>query len=221
MNVSANQTAFYVVWPEFLYSSVCLFGTITVSLSISIFVNKSLKDRTYRFLLIEATVDFFYISMMGSSSLINCGSPCQSRSNTLWAQLIRLCIYDYLTSCLAINNILIEIFISIERLCIVSNKCYFQKLSFQPVVFTIGIFSLLFYTPVLFLESISNLGNGNYQLATTNFGNSEIGRLIPSVLTAIRLLLATVFLFSINVITLIKFKRHLNKKLKLKGNVIC
>jgi hypothetical protein len=222
MNSSSSNatTAVYtLVWPQFLYTSICLFGTLTVSLNVSIFVNRRrLTDRTYRFLLVEAIVDLFYIVIMGCSSLINCGTPCLSRANTLWAQVIRYGFYDYLTSCFAINNILIEIFLSVERLCVISNKPFLQKLSFKPVIVSIAVFSLVFYSPVLFLKQFVYLGNGTYQLASTSFGLSSAGRIIPGVLSTIRLLLATVCLFAINITTFVKFKRHVKKKSKLKGN---
>lgn len=220
-----NQTSptsggvpYTLVWPQFIYSSICLFGATTVSINISVFVNKKLTDRTYQFLLVEAIVDLLYITMMGCSSLINCGTPCQSRANTLWAQIIRYGFYDYLTSCFAINNILIEMFLSLERLCVISNRQILQKLNFKPVVLAIGVFSLAYYSPVLFLKQFVALTDGSYKLVLTSFGDSRTGRLIPGILSTIRLLLATVGLFSINMNTFVRFKRHVKKKTKLKGN---
>lgn len=218
---STNQTTtvYTVVWAQFIYSSICLFGAITVLINISVFSNRRLTDRTYQFLLVEAIVDLLYIVMMGCSSLINCGSPCASRTDTLWAQIIRLCLYDYLTSCFAINNILIEIFLSLERLCIISNKQFMQKFNFKPVILCIGVFSLIFYSPVLLLKRFYTSDYVVYELLLTDFGASKIGHLIPGILSTIRLLLATVCLFTINMITFIKFKRHVKKKNKLKGNL--
>lgn len=218
-----NQTVivtYTLVWYQFVYSSICFFGATTVSINISVFVNKKLTDRTYTFLLIESIVDMLYICMMGFSSVINCGTPCQSRSNTLWALIIRYGLYEYLTSCFAINNILIQIYLSLDRLLIISNRSQtiFQKLGLKPTISAIGLFSLAYYSPVLFIRKYVALGDGTWKLFLTDFGMSKAGRLIPGVLSTIRLILVTICLFSINMITFVKFKRHVNKKSKLTFN---
>lgn len=228
LNFSKNATtvvvAYTIVWPQFIYSSICFFGACTVLINISVFLNKNLIDRTYKFLLAEALVDFAYIVIMGCSSLINCGSPCASRTNTLAAQIVRFCFYDYLTSCFAINNILIEIFLSLERLFVISNNHFLQTLPFNRVILCINAFALVYYTPVLLLKRfllVDNSDNGSssyfYSLVLTDIGKSAFGRAIPGVLSIIRLLLATVCLFGINMTTFIKFKRHIKRKSKLKG----
>lgn len=221
-NLTTTTTTVLVytlVWPQFIYSSICLFGATTVSINISVFANKKLTDRTYQFLLVEAIVDLLYITMMGCSSLINCGTPCQSRSQTLWAQIIRFCFYEYLTSCFAINNILIEVFLSLERLCVISNRQILQKCNFKPVIIGIASFSLAYYTPVLFMKQFVTEDDGiTYRLVLTSFGKSRAGRLFPGILSFVRLVLATIVLFSINMTTFVKFKRHVKKKSKLKGN---
>lgn len=219
-NTTSNETSpvYTLVWPQFIYSSICLFGATTVSINVSVFANKKLTDRTYQFLLIEAIIDLLYIMTMGCSSLINCGTPCQSRANTIWAQIIRYGFYDYLTSCFAINNILIQMFLSLERLFVISNKHVLQKFNSTYVILIIGIFSLVYYSPVLFLKQFVALENGTYQLVLTSFGMSRVGRLVPGVLSSIRLLLATLGLFSINMTTFVKFKRHVQNKKNLKGN---
>ncbi len=80
--------------------------------------------------------------------------------------------------------------------------------------------------PVLFLKEINpvkiNQSNGTlavqtYKTDITSYGKSISGKLVTTVLSVIRILLATVFLSIINIITAIKLKERLKRKMTYKN----
>jgi hypothetical protein len=127
---------------------------------------------------------------------------------------------DYATSCLAVLGIIAELYLTLQRLFKIMNNGFFEKIKYLYVFLVIGVVSLLFYVPVLFLkqivlvESKSN-NRTRYQLQLTEYGFSEIGKATPIVLSFIRIILVTVVLLCLNVATVVKFKKYLDKKKNL------
>lgn len=211
-----------LLWYEVLYSVICVIGVITVSTNIAVFSNRQLKDPTYTFLLAEACVDLCYVSLLACYLVFRCGlASCEQRKSQLAYQIYVLVVANYLTSCMAINNILIELFLSIQRVCTISNWSFLQNISARKTVFVILTISLVYYVPSLFLNKISSQVNSQgvlvYSLPLTDFGLSELGHITPAILISIRLLLATFGLFSLNICMFYQFQKHLKKKSALKA----
>lgn len=212
-----------LIWSEVLYSCICCVGALTVTTNIAVFLNRQLKDPTYTFLLAEACVDLCYVSMLAFYLMFRCGlSQCEQRKLQLPYQIYVLVVANYLTSCMAINNIIIELFLSVQRLCIISNWSFLQNISAPRGVLVILTISAVYYSPVLFLNKISSQTNAQgsvvFSLPLTDFGSSELGRITPAILITIRLSLATVGLFSVNLFMFFKFHKHLEKKSRLKAS---
>jgi hypothetical protein len=82
------------------------------------------------------------------------------------------------------------------------------------------VFSLVFYSPVLFLKTIENYTvNGTataatprWKLTVNEFGGSFYGKMIPIALSIVRLCLATLVLFVVNLITACKFNSYFRHK---------
>lgn len=196
---------------------ISIFGLVTVSINIFVFISLLNKDSIYKFLLIEAILDFSYLLGLAITTLFDCGGPCETQKHSYISQLYSLLIVDYLTSSTAINNILIEILLSLQRLFTISNRPFLQTLPFGPTTGCINVISLLYYSPVLFLKTIVSLGNNgnNFELALTDFGRSQFGKTMPIILSTVRLILVTICMFAINVTVLVKFQKHIGKKSKL------
>lgn len=142
-------------------------------------------------------------------------------------------IDDYFTSSLAIFCILLEIFLSLQRYMILTNRKMLTNLSYKIVIPVIFIISLLYYAPFLFRKNILSTtvnyySNGtlttsikSYSLTFTAFGSSTAGKIIPIFLTVLRIFLGTIVLSLINILNALKFRERFNKrlqiKLKLKG----
>lgn len=211
---------------EYIFCGLSSIGAITSIINAFVFLNRALKDQIFNFYIVSSLVDFIYSIVIAFMVLIECGSICDNiRGLHFLTHFYRIYLDDYLTSSLAINNILIEIFLSTQRFFIISNKKCLQSISSIRIILIVFCFSLLFYSPVLFLKRIVSIDQHNssfnsttngYKLEYTEFGNSSIGRALPLILSSIRFILASVILFLINLFTLIKFRKHVNKKSNLK-----
>lgn len=213
-------------WEEYFYSAICCMGAFTSLLNITIFLNPKLKDPIYKFYLTSSVIDLMYTVILANALFLSCGTVCDDLRGTNYSNKFYWLFFDdYLTSCFAINNIIIELFVSIQRIIVLSNQNCFRNLKPTIVLPIIACIALIYYSPVLFLKEIVTneslfRNSTGFSLENTKFGNTTVGRIFPVVLASIRLLIASVVLFILNLFTLVKFRKHLNKKSNLKLNVL-
>lgn len=212
-NQTSNNDDYDLNIDYYIEEVILIFGLFTVSINIIVFAELRFKDTAYKFLLLEAIVDFIYLLLLSLSIFVYCGTPCSAVYTSIWGKLYNLAIDDYLTSGLAINNILIEIVLSLQRLFIITNKPWLSDISFLKTSLVIGVVSLLFYLPLLILNKIVQIGPNEYSLVAAS--GHVLDSVIPTLISSLRLFLATVGLFSINLVTFVHFKRHMKRKSKL------
>ncbi|CAF0813757.1 unnamed protein product [Brachionus calyciflorus] len=213
-----NNQTFVSNWNQYFFSSIAILGSITSIINFSVFINSKLKDQIYTFYLATSVNDFFYCFILSFYVLSACGTICDDlRGKSIFTQIYYLYFGDYLTSSLALIGILIECFVSTQRLFIFLKSKFLQNLRPKYVLIFIITFGLLYYIPVIFVSKIKKIeGTENdYELVLSDFGASTIGSIIPLVLSTIRLILASIVLFFINMITLSYFKKQLEKKKKI------
>lgn len=212
-NLSNENLQFILKEVEIIFSALGLVGVFTSVINFTIFWCLRKKDQIYKFYFFSSIADFLYMLMISVYVLFSCGSPCENlNSKKLYRQIYMIALDDYLTSCLAIYTIIIELFVTIQRYCMFTTKSYFQSQQPNIVMISTTVFSLVFYTPVVFLKKIVYLGENSYEIQYTKFGLSKPGRVIPIVLSTIRLFIASIVLLVINIFTLVKFKKYLKKK---------
>ena len=221
-------------WYLYLRPIMCTFGVITNVINIIIFhYSPKLKHSTYRLMLVISVVDFFYLLFFLISSFISdCKQYCTHMSSMRYeVKLFDLYIEDYLSSCLALFVIFIEIILSFKRYLILSNSRRFQNEFVNKLTVAIAfIVSLIYYIPVLYVKEIveyqwDNSTSKNtkaptlkkYELVKSDFGKTPFGKALPITLGSIRLLLATFLLSFINILTSIRFKFRLKNKVKVKS----
>lgn len=218
-----NLSIFDIV-REVFFTVLRTVAILTSILNIIVFLNSMLKDSTYRLLLISSLNDLFYSILVVLLFLIRepfCFLFCSS-SNQYFRCVLYIFVENYLTSCLFMMNILIELLQSFKRLVVISNKKNVEKFSITGVVIVIFVISFTFYTPVIFLNKIVHLNETDeYKVEHTNFGKTNFGRMIPFFLSVIRLGLATIVLFVINVFTFVHFKKYFNRKSFLNDHNSC
>jgi hypothetical protein len=208
---------------DILHMSLCLIASVTSLVSSGMFLNKvTFKDPTYRLLLAECLGDFLY------SSLTACTIILFRMYGFSWPmQVYFYVVYDYLLSCLAIDTILIELYLSVQRLFILLNRAYCLK-SFPSVlvVLVVHLTGLVYYVPCLFLETVVQINISNESSSSTlllsfnksSFATTPLGSLVMPVLSLVRLALSTLVMFPINLITLYEFKKLIARKANLKSN---
>jgi hypothetical protein len=192
---------------------VCLFGVITNSINIAVFVNPQLKDPTYRYMLCHSLSNFSYLTILVFSIMSSCGAFCET-SRTFSIRVYSLVFSEYFTSSLALFSILIDINLSLQRYLIISNSRIFKIFRFKMVVPVCFAFAVAFYLPILSVYQIvpiisqSTNQTISFSLVLNSFGRTSFGRFIPIFLTCVRIFLATVVLGIVNILSANKFYRH-------------
>ena len=194
----------------------CSFGVLTNGLNVLVLKRTNTKDTLFKYMLASSIIDLVYL-LLGTYDFIEFCSDIQCLFKTCyWSQIYIIYIADYLTSCLALFRIFLEIFISIERYLIVLNKKYLANLPYYLVILFLFIVSLLFYLPLLFFKEITTKSNDNitmnysmqFEIVTNDLGLSLFGRFIPILLTFLRIFLGTIVLVVINLMSVYEFKKR-------------
>jgi hypothetical protein len=218
---------------------VTIFGTFTNLVNIIIFSHKTFKDKIFTYLLFHSTAEFLYLFMMNFIPFPYCGVYCDfTVRNSRISILIELVIDDYLTSCLAIFNILLEVFISLQRYSLLSSiSCFrfnFLNMNSSPyyVLIIIGIISLLYYLPIFLIFEISQIddtmipnrlkmnGEKYFVKTSTQFSieHESVQEYFEFIVNFFRGPVCMAMLTLINLLTLLKFRKQIKKKIKIKSN---
>jgi hypothetical protein len=189
--------------------------------------NKKLKDPLYSFLLVMATVDSLYGIIIMSIGWTDCPNGC-SPYLYLANLILYIVVSEYLTSCMALFNILLEIFLTLQRIFIISNMQICRNASVKKVCVTFVFISLVFYSPVLFIDHIISTsgadGNNqsiNFKRVRTEFGKTTYAMWTLIGLNFTRAALVTVVLLIINIVAIVKFNAYLERKAQLTSKNIC
>ena len=92
---------------------ICLFGILTNILNIAVFLHPKMKDVSFKYMLALAVSDVLYLSFLSASFIIYCKNCVASQ--TVGYVIYFIVIFYYLTGSLALFDILIENFLSIQR----------------------------------------------------------------------------------------------------------
>jgi len=146
-------------------------------------------------MLVISVVDFFYLLFFLISSFIrDCKQYCSHMSSMRYeVKHFDLYIEDYLSSCLALFVIFIEIILSFKRYLILSNSRRFQNEFVNKLTVAIAfIVYLIYYIPVLYVKEIveyqwDNSTSKNtkvptlkkYELVKSDFGKTPFGKALP------------------------------------------
>jgi hypothetical protein len=195
-------------------------------LNISVLLNKKLKESLYRFLLIMATVDTLYGIFVLSIVWTECPKENPNECSP-YLYLVHLILFigvsEYLTSCLALFNILLEIFLTTQRIFLISNLQIYRNASVKRVCFALLFISLIFYSPVLFMNQITSLYSKNehssrvvnFKRVRTEFGKTEYIKWTLIGLNSTRVALVTIVLLILNIVAIIKFNQYFERKFQL------
>ena len=206
-----------------------IFGSLTNILCVLVFIHPKLKDSTFKFMLADSVVDLGILVISGINVTLTCGNVCMKNYNSYIGQVFSLWFVNYFARSLAVLNILIEIFVSLQRLMLIKNKRFLKDASVIKVLVILTVISFIYYLPAFFSQKIGQtysplvfLPNSTkvdmsksriiYFGTSTEFGTSQLGKLMIVVLTIVRIFFATVVLLSINILSALHFRRHIKKK---------
>lgn len=214
-NVQAlDQTNLIKFW-ELGRLMTAAFGMVANLINICVFLNPRLKRDSYKYMLTSSVSNFFYLtSLFVANLIVYCNCSC---NETYLAALYTIAVIDYLSSCLAIFRIFLEITLTCHIYCVLTDVKWIHSISTRLVIVVLFLFSLVYYIPVLFFKDIKRDFNINtlsivYSAELNEAGKSILGRTTIILLQLIRLILANVVLAFINFSTLIKFKKRFIRK---------
>ncbi len=217
----------------------CFTGSLINLFNVYVFVHKEFrKNSLNRFMLAYSIADCLYLSIGSFSFVFKCGSLCDL-DNSFSAQVYGYIFIDYITSVLAIFNILIEVFISIQRyLSIINKKIRIFNQSTNKTLLILLITSLIYYLPFVFSKTIihkelnisinnyneqmieQDLNQTIYSLEENQFGKSQFGKIVILIMAAIRNLFFLNLIIVFSILTLFEFRKYLLKKTKIvKSNI--
>jgi hypothetical protein len=137
-------------------------------------------------------------------------------------------ISEYATSALILANIIIEIFLTAQRLALVAHTSFcIKKVRVKTVCLFILSATLLAYLPVLFMNTIEPVRDPktneiiNYRLGKTRFGRHKIARVIVVFLTGTRITLVTIVLFALSASSVVIFYRFYKQKSGFRSTASC
>lgn len=211
-----NANGSYLDWSDYVCIVIIVFGIFSVLVSIKVFLHPKLNDQVYKFLLVESVNDFVYLVFLAFYPV----AYHPNLDHTLASRVYYYAIDYYLTSCMAVMNIFVELFLSAQRLSIVLNKSFLKNVSFKWATIGIACASLVYYAPILSLKTFVRVnGTANqYVLERSSFGQTTFGKLIMPMLSVIRAFLVSVCLSILNFVCLFRFRAYLKNKAKLKIN---
>jgi hypothetical protein len=209
----------------FLYFySILWIGILSHIINIVVLISPVLKDINYKFMLANSVNNTFYLLLCGIYDFFLCPKGCERTEKPIHVLIYRMVIRDYILSCMAIFNLLIQIFLSLQRIFLVLNKNLLQNISVIKSILILASISLIFYSPILTIQRIE-LSHPNatlnkntsvlYSIVQTEFGGSAFGLQVRTIVSSLRIILATVILTITNFINFITFKRYFDKRKKL------
>jgi hypothetical protein len=220
------------IW-TFVFPVFCFVGSLTNLVTIYVFVHVQFRrNNVHRLMLAYSVADFFYLTIGSFAFVFKCGSLCDL-DKSFTAQVYGYIFIDYITSVLAIFNILIEVFLSMQRYLIIINKKY--KMFNMPTNNTLLIIlcvSLVYYLPIFFSKTIiqkeeivhhfpknqtyEETNRTVYMLEPNEFGKSFLGKGIIVTLAAIRNLVLLNLIIVFSLLTLYEFRKYIVKKARMK-----
>ena len=220
-----------LVWSHFL-PYLCLFGILCNLFNVLIFVNKKLKSSsTYTYFLIHSFFDlvYFLLSFLYFFTKHTLMIPeCSYLVNFIEFHLFLL-----LSTAVAIFLIFMEIVIALDRLFIITGvKGAKIKAHTNKIIMILFIISILTQYPTYKASSIvqtrginsnssERCSNVSYTLKDTEFLDSNIYKFSYTIATYFRGLIAPVMLLIINAAICVKFRRRINKKLRMRSISKC
>lgn len=221
MNNSTNCTEQFSTEPTFnfaLKTCASMLAALTNLINIFVFSRMKLKNDILKYSLVISIADLLYSLIIIEISLV------QFFYQALNQQVIKLIngkfLDEYFTSCVAIFILLIDVYISLQRYLIVTNKYtwYMKSVSFKASLMMILMLSLIYYLPSLALFRVEHICGGVYILDSTEFGRTTFGVVVRIVLNMGRILLLICVLPVMNIFIWIQLKRAMKKKKMLRFN---
>lgn len=200
---------------------------------VNIVVFLTLRKFFFKFLLAMSISDAFYEILLIATTATNfyANDPNVTSQTVYTSQQMRIYLSDYLTSCMAVFNVVIECLLTTHRIILLTRSrpksektrtSSSLKLLKHPFSVSSIIFGLLLliYSPVIFIYQSKKVridSEERYIYSKTEFGESRLGVIVLNSLNVSRIVLTLVVLSILNTIAIVKFGRYFRRKKELSG----
>ena len=170
----------YLLIPTF-----CITGIITNIFNALVFLNPRMKDPSFKYMLAISISEIVYLSSNSFLFVTYCENDCPINS-FYSTQIYSLFIHEYVSRSMAIYNILVDIFLSIQRFMILKNKPHLDAKSHNWLLIILLLIAFLYYLPITFFKTINPIYNNSsnitklnqeYKLELNDIGSSLVGKI--------------------------------------------
>ena len=212
-----------------LLPSICFFGVLTsLSCLIGSFKTDDSNATTMNYIFLNSLIDFFFLLIQFWLIFIRCGILCPY-AFTYWAKFFEIYIYQYLGYVLVTSQLLLSIYISLDRLSMFSGKLK-TTTNKKPSIYFIFLFSTLISAvlnappysiskvvkPLAIFLYGSNTTTLEYEILYIRSIRDEFQTSAMQVFLVVVLTFKNEFLFLlfflINILVCYKFRLYLNKR---------
>jgi hypothetical protein len=223
LNENSNNNNSYIDYKGFLLIVALplkIFGSVTNMINAIIFKNKIFKDKVFSYIFIHSVAEFFYLFLLIFIQGVQCGNYCDvSIQNSLISKLMEVYIDYYITSCLAIFCLLIDVTVCMERVLVVlnTNRCILIKDGSPKMILSVYcVISMIYYLPVLFSFRVRRIVNDELYEIKQIIGKNTYNYYLY-VVNAIRGPIFTLILTIFNIIIIVNFRKQMKKKEMIKS----
>lgn len=207
------------IWDLYTTGFVCLFGVLTNSVNICIFLNQRLKELSYKFMLVSSAINFTFLSFSFISMYFYDCSYCSS-SQTYFGAFWTTVIVHYFINSVQLFRIFSELILAFHTFCTLKNRILLGKKSSIIVFLILFIFSMAWYLQQFFCYGIASttvVNNNNtisvtYSSKPTTFCSTTTGKALSITEHLFRLLLAVGVLTVLNILIVIEFHKRFKSR---------
>ena len=198
---------------------LCIFGVISNSVNIFVFMNHKMKDPSFKYMLAISISNVFYLGINSYWFTFYCQGF--HLNKYYLTQIYSLYFSEYFERCCALFSLIVEIFLSYERYMVLLNRMNYRNETHNYVLFILLMIALVYYMPLLIFKEIKNFETNStvmdnsqasyYHLERTEIGSNSIGKILPIILTSLRLFLNICVLTTFNLLNLYEFRKRYSK----------
>lgn len=198
-------------WSGYVRSSLSIVGLILNTINIGVFLSPKLKDTSYKYMLAKSLVNWSYLAFTLATEFISYCVNCDW-SPTFMSKFFTIAVGVYFLSVLSLYRTLIDITISVHTYLILINKNWNKQYTYLLVLVGLFIFAAVFNIQKPFTLTIIQIGPNSFMYVFTQYGLSDLNRILLSVQTLFRIFLAVVLLSIINLANLVLFRRRFKNR---------
>ena len=209
-----------IPWIYLVPAIICPIGVVTNGINVLILKSPRLSDKVFKCLLVSSLADLIYLIISTFSNALLCGPTCNNYSQTYFGNVFILYFVSFGGGFLKLFGVLIEIFLSLQRYTLLSNKPFLMKVSLIKVLPLLLLISVLVNVPNFTNFHIVMFGpsSQSYIFVPNEFGSSNIGKILKAISSWTSICLTLLVLTTLSIITALKSKAYFSKKANMMKN---